>query len=85
LKLKLSEEQIYLRRITGKTFSKEDAANLWTKVTDNKWYLGEILGRDIGLGVATLDYLENFTGDDYISNEGEKLSELYAGFYNSFA
>lgn len=85
LKLKLSEEQIYLRQITGKTFPKQDAAHLWRKINDHKWHLGEILGRDIGLGAATLDYLENFTTETRISNERENLNELYASLFNSFA
>lgn len=82
---KLSEEQILLRKITGEFFPKEEAARLWKKINEHKWHLGEILGRDVGIGAATLDYLENFTGEIYTPDERENSNDVYAYLYNSFA
>lgn len=31
----------------------------WRAVLDHKWYLGERLGRDVGVHVAMMDYFEN--------------------------
>lgn len=83
LRPRLSEEQILLRQITGKTFKEPEAARLWKKINEHKWFLGEQLGRDIGIGAATLDYLENFTGETYFSEE--KTPDFYADLNNSFA
>lgn len=55
-----SREQILLRKYAKKDFSKPEAAYLWERITDHKWYVGERLKRDIGFHVATIDYLENF-------------------------
>jgi hypothetical protein len=84
-RLKLSEEQVLLRGITGRNFPKEEAARLWTKINEHKWHLGEILGRDVGIGAATLDYLENFTGEIYAPDERENSNDVSAYLNNSFA
>lgn len=31
----------------------------WQAILEHKWYLGERLGRDVGMRVAMLDYFEN--------------------------
>lgn len=52
-------EQKLLKKLTGKSFANNEAKKIWTKVQDHKWYLSERLGRDVGMHVATIDYLEN--------------------------
>jgi hypothetical protein len=32
---------------------------VWPRLLEHKWYLGERLGRDVGLRVAALDFFEN--------------------------
>lgn len=61
LKSKLSQEQYFLRKTTGKVFTKEEAKNLWKSIEDHKWNISEKLNRDVGIQVATIDYLENFS------------------------
>lgn len=55
----LSREQWILKQFTGRRFEKRKASYLWERITDHKWYVSERLGRDIGLKVAAIDYLEN--------------------------
>jgi hypothetical protein len=55
-----SREQAILKRLAKKDFSKKEAAYVWERITDHKWYLGERLKRDVGFHVATIDFLENF-------------------------
>ncbi len=45
---------------TGKVVRKEEALQLWNRIDDHKWYLSERLGRDVGVRVAAVDYIENF-------------------------
>jgi hypothetical protein len=35
-----------------------EPAQLFHEVLENRWYLGEKLGRDVGLDFATQDYIE---------------------------
>ena len=55
-----SVEQKRLRKYVGADFTKEEAAFIWERVIDHKWYVGERLQRDIGWRVAAIDYVENF-------------------------
>lgn len=55
-----SREQSKLKKLVGQDFTKEEAAFVWEKVNDHKWYMGERLKRDVGLKVAAVDYVENF-------------------------
>jgi hypothetical protein len=59
LKQNLTAEQMLLKEITGAQLSKEEALELQKKIDDHKWYVSEKLGRDVGLKVAAVDYLEN--------------------------
>jgi hypothetical protein len=36
-----------------------EARALWPRILEHKWFLSERLGRDVGLRVAAIDYLEN--------------------------
>jgi transitional endoplasmic reticulum ATPase len=44
---------------SGRKFDPETAAELWVSILQHKWFLSEKLGRDVGLRVASLDYIEN--------------------------
>ncbi|HYP51952.1 MAG TPA: DUF4032 domain-containing protein [Pyrinomonadaceae bacterium] len=54
-----SEEQRLLNRLAGARLSAAEARTLWPRVLEHKWYVSERLGRDVGLRVAAIDYLEN--------------------------
>ena len=43
----------------GDKLEPELAAKLWIHILRHKWFLSEQLGRDVGIKVACLDYIEN--------------------------
>ena len=45
--------------ISGTKLDPDTAADLWPKILQHKWLLSEKLGRDVGLRVACIDFLEN--------------------------
>jgi len=45
--------------ISGTKFEPDTAADLWPKILQHKWLMSEKLGRDVGLRVACIDFLEN--------------------------
>ena len=48
-----------LKELAGVKLSASEARDAWPRVLEHKWYLGERLGRDVGLRVAAVDYFEN--------------------------
>ncbi|HMK34574.1 MAG TPA: DUF4032 domain-containing protein [Desulfomonilaceae bacterium] len=44
---------------SGRKFEPEIASDLWVQILQHKWLLSEKLGRDVGVKVACLDYMEN--------------------------
>lgn len=48
-----------LKELAGVKLSASEASDVWPQVLEHKWYLGERLGRDVGLRVAAVDYFEN--------------------------
>jgi len=62
--LELSNENTFselLFRLTNKKFNEEKAKILWDAITKHRDYLNNNLQRDVGILVATLDYLTNIT------------------------
>src|SRR5208337_1863228 len=43
----------------GARLEPEAAADLWPRILQHKWLMSEKLGRDVGLRVACIDFLEN--------------------------
>ena len=48
-----------LRKLAGVKLPAREAEVVWSRLLEHKWYLGERLGRDVGLRVAAADYFEN--------------------------
>ena len=48
-----------LRKLAGVRLSAREAEVVWSRLLEHKWYMGERLGRDVGLRVAAADYFEN--------------------------
>ena len=63
-----SQEQFLLKKFAKKDVSKKEAAYLWAKINEHKWYIGERLKRDVGFHAATIDYLENFYDEETFRN-----------------
>ncbi len=53
------EYQIYLEQCHSNKVDPLTAEALLSKIKNHKWLLSEKLGRDVGMKIATLDYLEN--------------------------
>lgn len=51
-----------ISRIVSEDFDEETAKNLWFEILVHKWEVSKKLGRNVGIRVATLDYLENIKG-----------------------
>jgi hypothetical protein len=67
-KTKFSDAQVLLREFTGKQFSRNEAESVWANIANHKWNMSEKLGRDVGLRVAAIDFIENI----YQPNQGVK-------------
>ena len=52
-------EHRVLAELTGIRVAEDEARLAWPRILDHKWYISERLGRDVGLRVAAIDYMEN--------------------------
>ena len=55
----LNSRRRAVRRLAGVRLPEPAARAAWARILEHKWYLGERLGRDVGLRVAAVDYFEN--------------------------
>ena len=49
---------------SGNKYDPDIAADLWPRILQHKWLMSEKLGRDVGLRVACIDFLENMEQAD---------------------
>ncbi len=71
----------------GDKLDSEIVAELWTHIQRHKWFLSEQLGRDVGIKVACLDYIENTDSMQTALEEVERdrlLKELGARLGEGF-
>ena len=61
--------------LSGVKIESDVAADLWSKMLKHKWLLSEKLGRDVGLRVACIDFLENMeqAPAEYITYQQRKI------------
>lgn len=52
-------EQRALKELIGVRLPAKEARHTWQRIQDHKWYISERLGRDVGLHVAAVDFIEN--------------------------
>jgi transitional endoplasmic reticulum ATPase len=67
--------------ISGTKFEAEAAAELWPRILLHKWLMSEKLGRDVGLRVACIDFLENIeqANEEYLAyKQRDVLNEMGA-------
>ena len=75
LKQNLTAEQMFLKKFVADGDAKlsgEEARRLFERIKDRRWYVSERLGRDVGLKVAAIDYLENIRDEDENDNSNQK-------------
>ena len=61
-------KQRTLHQLAGVNLPMREAQHAWERIMDHKWYLGERLGRDVGLRVAAVDYFENIAPTSHTRN-----------------
>jgi SpoVK/Ycf46/Vps4 family AAA+-type ATPase len=67
--------------ISGTKFEAEAASDLWPRILLHKWLMSEKLGRDVGLRVACIDFLENIeqADEEYLAyKQRDILNEMGA-------
>src|SRR5271157_5809040 len=59
----------------GARLEPEAAAELWPRILQHKWLMSEKLGRDVGLRVACIDFLENMeqAREEYLAYQQQDL------------
>ncbi len=61
---------------TGYLLEPETAAEKWDEIIQHKWFLSEKLGRDVGLRVACMDFVDNIDAIRKNTAESRKISLL---------
>jgi transitional endoplasmic reticulum ATPase len=61
---------------SGCKFKPEIAGELWFKILQHKWFLSEKLGRDVGIKVACLDFVENVEAGKGDPRDEERIGLL---------
>lgn len=51
-----------LQALTRQRFSAEEAKKLWDEIIVHKYYMSEKMGRNVGIKIAVLDYMDNQSG-----------------------
>jgi transitional endoplasmic reticulum ATPase len=70
--------EVYAGKIfecSGARLEPEAAEDLWPKILQHKWLMSEKLGRDVGLRVACIDFLENMeqAREEYLAYQQQDL------------
>ena len=66
-----------LLSLTHETFDENEARMLWNEITEHMKHLEDALGRQVGISVASLDYLSNIKN---VLNEPKIIEEEKSGF-----
>src|SRR4051812_38517332 len=77
-------EHRVLAELTGIKVPVGEARLAWPRILDHKWYISERLGRDVGLRVAAIDYMENIWSPSNNRPRSSVLKEMLAGAVSSF-
>ncbi len=75
---KLSSEEYAsnIFEISGHKVDPEVSAELWAKIQRHKWVLSEKIGRDVGIKVACLDYIENVLPTESSLHDEQTIKQL---------
>lgn len=75
---KLSPEDFTTRifEISGYKLNPELSQDVWTKIQHHKWVLSERIGRDVGMKVASIDFIENIFSADNSTHDAHKIDQL---------
>ncbi len=62
--------------ISGHKIDPEQAADVWSQILQHKWVLSERIGRDVGLKIAGIDFIENIYSVDNALHDAQKIQQL---------
>ena len=76
-KISSSEEcSAHIFEISGLKIDPDLAEDLWLKILQHKWVLSEKIGRDVGMKVACIDYVENIVPVENTLHDAQKIQQL---------
>ncbi len=62
--------------ISGHRIDPEMSVDIWVRIQQHKWVLSEKIGRDVGINVAALDFLENIHAADHALHDDRQVQLL---------
>jgi SpoVK/Ycf46/Vps4 family AAA+-type ATPase len=62
--------------ISGHKLDSELAQDLWSKILQHKWVLSEKTGRDVGIKVACIDFIENIFSVNNDLHDVQRIQQL---------
>lgn len=68
----------FISECTGQKVEPKIAAEMWPKIMQHKWVLSEKLGRDVGMKVACLDFMENIEPMHQDLHDAQRIQLLKA-------
>ncbi|MEJ2038803.1 MAG: AAA family ATPase [Desulfosarcinaceae bacterium] len=70
------EHAAHIFEISGHKVDPEWAADMWPRILQHKWVLSEKIGRDVGMKVACIDFIENIVPDEQVFENTMKIQQL---------
>ena len=62
--------------VSGHKIAPELSADIWARIQQHKWVLSEKIGRDVGIKVAGLDFIENILVVDNALHDAQQVRHL---------
>ena len=62
--------------VHGKRMRADEAGVLWNRIVDHKLFVSERLGRDVGVRVAAIDFLDNIYDENAASGRQDGRMRL---------
>jgi hypothetical protein len=77
---KLVEAEDLFQALSGTGLSHKQLSEVLPYIQNHKWYVSERLGRDVGLRVAAVDFIENFYRPAEKDSRPQAVSQYLIGF-----
>lgn len=77
---KLAEAESLSQALLGTGLSHEQLNEVLPSIQSHKWYLSERLGRDVGLRVAAIDFIENIYRPTEVDSRPQAIRRYLIGF-----
>jgi hypothetical protein len=77
---KLVEAESLFQAVSGTGLSHKQLNEVLPYIQKHKWYVSERLGRDVGLRVAAIDFIENVYRPEDVDSRPQAISQYLIGF-----